>query len=192
MKPRLMYVELKPEHMGNGPAWIGKAQFSRTGTTVYFNGSAFKKSHSRGGLGNYYEISTGDTYWISGVKKEGSDRLWSGGPAIMIDKSCVQEYLDFVGYKSLNPKDYQIVELDNTYIKEEIAEYENSKIEDDGFERSLYFKKLHDLSDDELLLLEKEYREYDFTLTHKKHRKNALKDWDNCQLEIQKRGLAKD
>lgn len=186
MKPRLMYVELKSGHGDSGPAWIGIAHFSKTGQTVYFNGSAFKKGH--GISGNYFEISTGDEYWISGVKKEGTNRHWAGGGVIMIDESCVQEYLLLVGYKSLSPKDYQIVKLINKPIKEEVAEYENQRVGEE-FDTAIRQKKMNELSDEELLALEANYSERQIAYLPKKARKTAFQHWDDCQLEIQKRGL---
>jgi hypothetical protein len=36
MKDRIMYVELKSGFSDDGPAWIGKVKFSKSGQTVYF------------------------------------------------------------------------------------------------------------------------------------------------------------
>ena len=38
-----MYVELKTGYDDNGPAWIRKAFFSKTGKTIYFDGKVFLK-----------------------------------------------------------------------------------------------------------------------------------------------------
>ncbi|MDP9174328.1 MAG: hypothetical protein M3O30_10750 [Planctomycetota bacterium] len=81
-QPRVMYVEQKND--GNcslsdrGPAEIGEVTFSQTGRTIYFKGRSFQRSRS-GGPGNYFCVESGDTYWISGVKKRGSNRHWAGG-----------------------------------------------------------------------------------------------------------------
>jgi hypothetical protein len=48
IKSELKYIELKPGYSDNGPAWIGKVEFSKSGKTVYFNGHAFK-SNDHGG-----------------------------------------------------------------------------------------------------------------------------------------------
>ena len=88
MKIRIMYVELKTGYNDNGPAWIGNAYFSKSGKTIYFNGKAFH--------GGRRELISGDLYWISGVKKDGTDRHWAGGGKISIDKSVVKAYLEFV------------------------------------------------------------------------------------------------
>jgi hypothetical protein len=39
---------------------------------------------------NYFETTTGDPYWISGCKKKGGDRLYSG--VIHIDDGVREEY----------------------------------------------------------------------------------------------------
>ncbi len=59
MQSRLMYVELKTDYNDNGPAWIGKAFFSRSAGTIYFNGLAFLKGE-RQSSGNYLERMSGD------------------------------------------------------------------------------------------------------------------------------------
>jgi hypothetical protein len=124
MKSRLMYVELKTGYSDNGPAWIGKASFSKTGRTIYFNGQAF-----RGGRlgGNHHEVESGDTYWISGVKKDGSDRHWAGAGGIKIDKAAISEYLAFLKKSELPKNKFEIVELDNNPSKEMMNEIANQK-----------------------------------------------------------------
>ena len=68
MRTELKYIELKSGFSEKGTAWIGLVSFSKSGKTVYFNGKGFQ---SLGGTGveggNYYEIGTGNEYWISGV-----------------------------------------------------------------------------------------------------------------------------
>src|SRR6266853_3483061 len=67
------YVELKTGYSDNGPAWIGRVRLSRSGRTVYFNAKALKRSHSEG-AGSHYDLETGESYWVSEVKKNGEDR----------------------------------------------------------------------------------------------------------------------
>ena len=88
-----MYVELKTGYNDNGPAWIGKASFSKTGRTIYFNGQAFQGGRIGG---KHYEMASRDMYWMSGVKKDGSDRHWTGSSKIKIDKTVISEYLEIV------------------------------------------------------------------------------------------------
>lgn len=127
MKSRIVYVELKSDFADRGPAWIGRANFSKSGSTVYFNGNAYRVG--QGVSGNYYEIETGDEYWISGVKKNGLDRHWAGGGIIDVDESVVEEYLNFVGWRELPSRDYRIVELDNTIPKQKVYDMENEKLD---------------------------------------------------------------
>lgn len=65
----ILYIELKTNQENKGLAWIGKAEYSKSGQTVYFNGQAFKKLKSPSAKGNFFDLMTGDIYCISGVKK---------------------------------------------------------------------------------------------------------------------------
>jgi hypothetical protein len=38
MEERVMYVELKTGFNHDGPAWIGRVRFSKTGRTLYYRG----------------------------------------------------------------------------------------------------------------------------------------------------------
>ena len=75
----LRYIEIKSGYGDRGPAWIGRVVLSRTKTTVYFNGRAFRKSYGQGISANYFEVETGEEVWISGIKKNGRDRRGGGG-----------------------------------------------------------------------------------------------------------------
>ncbi|MBX3424920.1 MAG: hypothetical protein KF688_04500 [Pirellulales bacterium] len=89
---RILYVELKSGYGDNGPAWIGRARFSRTGCTVYFHDLVLQSCAGQGIGANYYDVATGDEYWISGPKKNGQDRHWAGGGSVTIDDDVVDEY----------------------------------------------------------------------------------------------------
>jgi len=97
MKDEIRYVELKTGYSDDGPAWIGKVKLSKSGNTVYFNDKAFRKW--RGAGSNYYDIETHEEYWISGVKKDGSDRHWAGHGKIILAKNIVADYLAITGQK---------------------------------------------------------------------------------------------
>jgi hypothetical protein len=74
----LRYIELKSGHSDNGFAWIGYVTSSKTGRTLYFNGRGLMKlkGQRRGESGgNYVDMETGESFWVSGVKKNGEDRL---------------------------------------------------------------------------------------------------------------------
>ena len=101
MKNRLVYVELKSGGADCGLAWIGIAGTSKTGATVYSNGKAFKSLKGSGIGANYFDLETGEEYWISGIKKNNQDRHWAGGGDILIDSSAVKRYLKETGFASL-------------------------------------------------------------------------------------------
>jgi hypothetical protein len=96
----LRFIELKTNQDDKGPAWIVGVQVSRSGRTVYFNGKAFKRGPSASG--NYFDIQSGEEYWISGIKKNGQDRHWAGSGKITIEASAVDEYLRIIGAKELD------------------------------------------------------------------------------------------
>ena len=91
MKSRIMYIENKSEGL-TGPARIGRVTFSKTGKTIYYAGRAFRSLRGRGFKANYYEVGTGNVYWISGPHRDGRDRLYGGGPTVEIDADAREEY----------------------------------------------------------------------------------------------------
>jgi len=121
-----MYVELKSGHSDDGPAYIGKAFFSKTGRSLYFNGLTLSK-YSRGG-GNYFDIISGEYYWISGIKKRGTNRHWAGHGKIKIDKNIIDEYLEITNLSDLPKNQFEIVELNNIPSIESSNEFLNQKL----------------------------------------------------------------
>lgn len=55
------------------------------------------------GSGNYYDVETAESYWVSGVKKKGGDRHWAGRGKITIDAGAVDEFLQITGATELDP-----------------------------------------------------------------------------------------
>lgn len=94
---RIAYIELKTGHSGNGPARIGRITFSKSGRSVYYGGRRFERIRGGGVSGNFYEVGTGDEYWISGVKRDGADRHWAGAGPVEIDDDVRDAYRDLVG-----------------------------------------------------------------------------------------------
>jgi hypothetical protein len=84
-----MYIENKADSL-NGRGRIGRIHFSKTGRTLMYAGKQFR-SLKGGYKANYYDIESGDQYWISGPKKNGGDRLY-GTPGVDIDEDVRQEY----------------------------------------------------------------------------------------------------
>ena len=69
MKAELKYIELRSGFGDTRSEWIGMVEFSKSGRTFYFNGKSLKNSNAQGFAGNYYDIESGEEYWISGIKK---------------------------------------------------------------------------------------------------------------------------
>jgi hypothetical protein len=104
----LKYIELKSGYNDNGPAWIVRVKLSKSGRTVYFNGRALKRS-TKVISGNHYDLRTGEEYWVSGVKKRGTDRHWAGSGPVLIEATAVPEYLRLVGEPTLDESQFRII-----------------------------------------------------------------------------------
>jgi hypothetical protein len=87
-----MYVELKTGYNDNGPAWIGRVSFSKTGRTIYYRGRSLGRISGGGISANYRDVETGEQFWISGVKKNREDRHWAGAGPVEIDEDARAEY----------------------------------------------------------------------------------------------------
>jgi hypothetical protein len=97
----LRYIELKTGYSHDGPAWIGRVKLSNSGRTIYFNGRALEQG-ARGESGNFHDLVTGELFWVSGVKRDGTDRHAAGGGKITIEPAAIPEYLSIVGAASLD------------------------------------------------------------------------------------------
>ena len=56
---------------------IGRVTFSKSGKTLYYQGREFIGS-THALKANYFDCEAREYYWISGCKKRGGDRLYSG------------------------------------------------------------------------------------------------------------------
>ena len=86
---RIMYIEYKGGGLV-GPARIGRVTFSKSGKSIYYDGQAFESLKGQGYKANYMEVETGDHYWISGCKQDGSDGLYT--TSVEIDEDVREEY----------------------------------------------------------------------------------------------------
>jgi len=133
MKQEILYIENKTSGH-SGEAWIGLAEFSKSGQTVYFNNKAFKKLKVTGISGNHFDIETNEEYWISRIKKSGKDRHIHGSGIILIDEKCVEKYksfVDFADFRNLKITSFAEIEksrfekLENTKAGETIESFES-------------------------------------------------------------------
>lgn len=85
---RIMYIECKSGGL-DGPGRIGWVEFSRSVRSFYYAGKRFEKTKS-GYKYNCFDVETGEHYWISGPKKNGSDKLYGG--VIEIDDDARVQY----------------------------------------------------------------------------------------------------
>lgn len=88
---RIMYIEYKGGNL-TGEARIGRVTFSKTKKSIHYNGKTFKSLKGRGFKANYFDLETGEEYWISGCKKDGTDRLYNERTPIYIDEDVQKEY----------------------------------------------------------------------------------------------------
>ncbi len=103
VKTRIMYIEDKSEGL-TGPAWIGRVTFSNSGKMLYYKGKRFQSKKGSGFKSNYFEVESGDSYWISGPHKDGRDRLYPSSIPVEIDADVAEEYWSKVrGRKPIAP-----------------------------------------------------------------------------------------
>ena len=89
---RLMYVENKEGTIDGARGRIGWVTFSRTGQTVYYRGLELAKLRKGGISGNFHDVATGEEYWVSGVKKRGSNAHWAESVTVEIDADAMAAY----------------------------------------------------------------------------------------------------
>jgi hypothetical protein len=88
---RIMYIERKAGSL-TGSGRIGRVARSKSGRTLYYRGQRFQSLKGAGFKSNYYDVDTGEDYWISGPKRNGGDRLYGGNSPIEIDEDVREEY----------------------------------------------------------------------------------------------------
>jgi hypothetical protein len=95
-KTRIMFIEDKSKEI-ECAGRIGRVTFSKTGQTIYYGGRIFQKSSGQGIRGNFFDSETGVEFWISGPKKDGSDRLFGRKTnASDVDDDCEDEYWSLI------------------------------------------------------------------------------------------------
>ena len=86
---RIMYIENKADLAG-GDARIGLVTFSKTRKSLHYKNKSFTRIS--GFKANHVDVDTREKYWISGPKKDGSDRLYGERVPIHIDEDVREEY----------------------------------------------------------------------------------------------------
>jgi len=87
-----MYIENKEGDIDGHKARIGWVTFSKTGRTIYYRGRSLARAKGGGTLGNYFCEDSGTEYWVSGVKKRGSNAHWAEPVSVFVDEDAAEEY----------------------------------------------------------------------------------------------------
>ncbi|MHA7287725.1 hypothetical protein ACX80I_15745 [Arthrobacter sp. MDT3-44] len=89
MNERVMYVQLKTGHgTDKGPSWISRVRFSKTWRTAYFQGRTLHRvtGTSRANFdSNFYDVDSGDEYWLSGPKRDRTDGRYSSQQPTVVE-----------------------------------------------------------------------------------------------------------
>ena len=83
-----MYIEPK-SGVASLQANIGRIGFSKTGKTLEYGGRKFQ-SMKGGYKANFFDVDSGEEYWISGCRKDGNDGLYR--ITIHVDQDVREEY----------------------------------------------------------------------------------------------------
>jgi len=83
----------------HGSAWIGRVTFSRSGATLHYRDQSFQSLKGSGFKANFYDVKTGEQYWISGPRRDGADRLYKSDWPVEIDEDVREEYWTLIRKK---------------------------------------------------------------------------------------------
>ena len=189
MRTEIKYLELKSGFSDNGPAWIGLVSFSKSGKTIYFDGKAFQSLNGMGISGNYFNLENGDEYWISGVKKDMSDRHKFGGGKIFVEKRTLNDYLKIIGKSELPKSDYELTEVETEKPIERVNELENVKTQPTEFDSALHFKQPNELTIKEIEFLIGELIEDEKNVKFNKARRSYKTKRLELETELEKREI---
>jgi hypothetical protein len=92
MATKIMYIEWKNAHRAPGEpeVRIGRMTFSRSFRSVHYRGRTFSRCGGRLVDANFMDLDTGETFWISGCKRDGSDSQRS--LRVHVDEDVREEY----------------------------------------------------------------------------------------------------
>jgi hypothetical protein len=83
-------MENKSENGLVGSARIGRVKFSKSGKSVHYKDKTFQTLSGTGFKANYFDVNSGEEYWISGCRKDGRDALYN--TTVEIDDDVKEEY----------------------------------------------------------------------------------------------------
>ena len=132
MPRSLKYIERCTGAAHRGEAWIGFVETSKSGRTVYFNGRAYARATGGGISGNHFDVETGEEYWISGVKRRGTNRHWAASGRIQIESVAVEDYLQHTEQNEINPLALTIVDPFLETNRERLRDYLNEPLYGDN------------------------------------------------------------
>ncbi len=89
MKSEIMYIEPK-DGVASLEATIGRVRLSKSGKTLEYDGRKFQSLKGAGYKANYFDIESGDSYWISRCRKDGNDGLYK--TTVHVDADVRAEY----------------------------------------------------------------------------------------------------
>ena len=68
-RTRIMFIEYKGDSL-TGEARIGRVTFSKSGKSIHYEGKTLQTLDGDGFKSNYFDVESGEHYWISGSKKK--------------------------------------------------------------------------------------------------------------------------
>lgn len=69
---------------------IGRVQFSKSGRTLKYDGRRLQSLGGTGFKANYFDVETGEWFWICGPRRDGRDALYSMN--VGVDQDVRDEY----------------------------------------------------------------------------------------------------
>ena len=89
---RIMYVENKNGTIDGVAGRVGWVTSSRTGQTVYYRDLTLTKAKGGGIRGNFLNRVSGEEYWVSGIKRRGTNAHHAEPVAIEVDADALAGY----------------------------------------------------------------------------------------------------
>lgn len=85
MARRLMFVQLKTGYDADcGPSRIGWLTFNRTWKTARYEGRELRRTRGLSDA-NFVDVVTGETFWLSGPKRDGTDTRYGPRTTVVDD-----------------------------------------------------------------------------------------------------------